>query len=433
MIEFLTAIDWHLALVYFSYSALNFLLSGFFGNSETVFLSLNRILLYARQSKGDFNARIVIYLVERSSQFLTSIVVLNNITLILSTLFMTKMFTEAFHIPVLWVPVWTTIVMTPFTLLFAEVLPKAIGHPFADTLAYKYAYIWIVIFIVMYPVAWVFRKLTVVFSFICGFQEKAEQGIAQSEFKGLLDISLRSGALNTGEREFINNVLEFREIQASEAMTPLSQVICIEKTQTVYQALEIMKENQVSIVPAYNSRIDDPIGWIRTKDLINAESNQTIEAYIREAFFVPETAYLEKVLIQMQKQNMPLSFVADEYGGIVGVLRVEDIAAEIVGEVIEAGDIEFTTQEDGSIIAYGLCDIDDLFEELKLDPSNVDSKTLSGYIMEELGRMPKIGDVFFTKPWYFEVLSLKGRIVNEVVIRKSLRKTQEIQDAGEEG
>lgn len=431
MMEFINAINWHLVLVYFAYCAMNFLLSGFFGCSETVFLSLNRILLYARQSKGDFRARLLIYLVERSSQFLTGIVILNNVTLILSTLFMTKLFIEAIHIPLLWVPLWTTIIMTPCTLIFAEVLPKSLGHPFADVLAYRFAIIWIILYIITYPIAWLFRKITNIISSLCGFHEKVQLGMAQSEFQGLLDISLKSGALNTGEREFINNILEFREIQASEAMTPLSQIVCVEKNQTVYHALELMKEYRVSILPVYNSRIDDPIGWIRTKDLINAEISLSVENFCREAFFVPETAYLEKVLIQMQKQNMPLAFVADEYGGIVGVLRVEDIAAEIVGEVIEDGDIEFSVQNDGSVLAYGLCDIDDLFEELKLDTLNVDSKTLSGFFMEQLGRMPKIGDVFFLKPWYFEVLSLKGRIVHEVLIKKSMKKNQDQANNGD--
>ncbi len=425
MMEFISTIDVHLALTYFLFSVLNFSLSGFFGCSETVFLSLNRILLYAKHNKGDFTAKILIYLVERSSQFLTSVVIFNNITMIVSTLFMTKMFIEAFHVPILWVPFWTTLIMTPCSLLFAEVLPKSIGHPFADTLAYKFTYIWIVLYFMIYPIAWIFRKITSAVSYFCGFYEKAEQGIAQSEFQGLLDISLKSGALNTGEREFINNILEFREIQASEAMTPLSQIVCIEKNQNVYIALDLMKDNQVSILPVYDSRIDNPIGWIRAKNLINSPPYSNVAPHVLETFFVPETAYLEKVLIQMQKQKMPLSFVVDEYGGIVGILRVEDIVSEIVGEVIEAGDIEFKTQDDGSILSYGLCDIDDLFEELKLDISMVESKTLSGFMMEALGRMPQVGDIVYKKPWYFEVQSLKGRIVQEVVISRSIKKTQE--------
>ncbi len=426
-------IDIHLALIYLSYAVLNFFLSGFFGGSETVFLSLNRILLYAKQGKGDFTAKLLIFLVERSSQFLTSIVILNNITIILSTLFISKIFIDVLHVPLLWVPVWTTLIMTPCTLLLAEVLPKSLGHSFADILSYRFAYIWIVLYVVMYPVSWMFRKTALAFSYIFGFQDKVELGMARSEFQGLLDISLKSGALNAGEREFINNVLDFREVQASEAMTPLSRIVCIEKSQSVYIALNLMKDYKVSILPVYNSRIDEPIGWIRAKDLINSPANSTVEPHVIDAFFVPETAYLEKVLIQMQKQNMPLAFVADEYGGIVGVLRVEDIVSEIVGEVIEGGDIEFEVQADGSVLANGLCDIDDLFEELKLDAGAVESKTLSGFIMEELGRMPKAGDIIFKKPWYFEICSLQGRIVQEVIIKKSIKKSDNTKNGDKDG
>jgi len=418
MREFLMNIDGALALRYFSYTILYFLLSGFFGGSETAFLSVNRIILYARQSKGNLSAKLLIYLVERSSKFLTGIVILNNVTLILSTLFVTKMLIEAFHIPLLWTPILTTLIMTPCTLLFAEVLPKSLGHPFSDTLSYKLIYLWYIIYFIMYPISWIFRMITLLFSYFFGFYGKIEHGIVKGEFQGLLDISLKSGALNTGERKFINNILEFRDIQASEAMTPLAQLVCIEKHQTVQQALELMRLRKVSILPVYNSRIDNPIGRVRAKDLINAQANDPISMYLQEAFFVPETAYLEKVLVQMQRQNLPLAFVADEYGGIVGVLRVEDIVAEIVGEVIEEGEIEFKVENDGTISANGLCDLDDLFEVLKLDIYNIDSKTLGGFIMEKLSRMPQENDIIYQKPWYFTVLSLQGRSIKDVKIQK---------------
>lgn len=416
MIAFFSNIDHSLALIYLSYAVLNFLLSGFFGGSETAFLSLNRIILYAKQKK--ISAKLLIFLVERSSTFLTGIVILNNVTLILSTLFVSKMFLEAFHVPSVWMPFWTTIIMTPCVLLFAEVLPKALSRPFADVISYKFVYIWIILFFIMWPISFLFRGLIFIFSFIGGFHQKNQPAFAKNEFQGLLDISLKSGALNMGEREFINNILEFRKIQASEAMTPLSQIICIEKSQTVEQALMLMKEKEISFLPVYNGRIDDPIGRIRSKDLINALPHESIEIYLQEAFFVPETAYVEKILVQMQRQNLPLAFVVDEYGGIVGVLRVEDIVSEIVDEVIEEGEIDFKIEEDGSITANGLCDIDDLFEVLRFDSNKVDSKTLGGFIMEQLGRMPQINDAVIVRSWHFQILSLQGHSIKSVKITK---------------
>ncbi|MGL4389004.1 MAG: transporter associated domain-containing protein, partial [Brevinema sp.] len=171
----------------------------------------------------------------------------------------------------------------------------------------------------------------------------------------------------------------------------------------------------------YNARIDAPIGRIRAKDLVNAHKDEIVEKYVQEAFFVPETAYVEKVLIQMQRQNLPLAFVVDEYGGIVGVLRVEDIVVAIVGEVIEDRGIDFKTEEDGSIVANGLSDIDQLFEVLNLNINNIESKTLSGFIMEKLGRMPKESDLVIVKPWVFEILSLQGHSVKKVHIKKLVK------------
>ncbi|MGL4366702.1 MAG: hemolysin family protein [Brevinemataceae bacterium] len=422
MMEWMSYPNWELAAYYFSCAFINFLLSGFLGGSETSFLSINRIILYAKNEKQDLSAKILVFLTEHSSKFLTSIVILNNVTLILSTLFVSKMLSEAFHVSLIWIPVWTTLIMTPCSLLLAEILPKALGHSFTDKLSYRFAYIWIVIFFIMFPIAWIFRLVTNLFSRIFGLHGPLEHGFAKREFQELLDISLRSGALNAGEREFINNILEFRDIRASEAMTPLSQLICIEKKQTVYKALELMQNYSISILPVYDSRIDNPIGRIRAKDLIAAESHESIESYIQEAFFVPETAYLEKILVQMQKHNLPLAFVADEYGGIVGVLRIEDIVTEIVGEVMEEGEIDFKMEIDGSVSANGLCDINDLLDVLNLEFESVEAKTVGGFIMEKLGRMPNQGDIVYQKPWYFEVMSLEGRRIHTISIKKNISK-----------
>lgn len=425
MEQFIENINWALALQYLWWSFFNMFLSGYFGGTETAFLSLNRILLYAKQGKGYFSAKILMFLVKNSSQFLTSIVILNNITLIVGTLYLNKFFIEAMNVPPTWAVLCTLLTATPFALILGEVLPKSLFHAFADALSYALAVSWLIVYIISFPVTFLVRVLIRIILFIFRVKYEETNGLfGKHEFGDFLDISLKSGAMNERERIFINNILEFREVQASEAMTPLSQLVCIEQHQHVQTALEMMKEHEVSILPVYRSRIDEPIGRIRAKDLIHANSRDVVQSYVQEAFFVPETAYLEKVLIQMQRQNMPLAFVADEYGGIVGVLRVEDIISEIVGEVIEEGEIEFREESDGTIIADGLCDIDDLFDELKIDMRDIDSKTLSGFIMEELGRMPKVGDRVFLKPWYFEVVSLQGRRVQEVIITKTIKKQE---------
>ena len=426
MEQFIAQIDWLLALQYMGLSLFNMFLSGYFGGSETAFLSLNRILLYAKQGKGFLSAKILMFLVKNSSQFLTSIVILNNITLILGTLYLNKFFIEALNIPSSFAVILTMMTATPFALVLGEVLPKAIFHAFADAFSYALAGSWFIIYVLMYPITFIVRILTRVILFIFRVKYEEASGLfGQHEFGDFLDISLKNGAMNERERVFINNTLEFREVQASEAMTPLSQLVCIEQNQTVLSTLDIMKKNKISILPVYKSRIDEPIGRVRAKDLISADPKDTVDRYIQEAFFVPETAYLEKVLVQMQRQNMPLAFVADEYGGVVGVLRVEDIISEIVGEVVDEGEIDFKILADGTVTANGLCDIDDLFEELKLDFFDIDSKTLSGFMMEELGRMPKVGDIVFKKPWYFEIVSLQGRRVNEVIIKKTMKKKTE--------
>ncbi len=423
MEQFILNINWWLALEYFAWAFLNMFLSGFLGGTETAFLSLNRILLYAKQGKGEVSAKILMFLVKNSSQFLTSIVILNNVTLIAGTLYMNKLFVEAMHVPPTWALLCTTLTSTPLALVLGEVLPKAIFHAFADFLSYSLSITWIIIYFLCYPITFVVRIVIKIIFFVLRIPYEESSGLfGQNEFGDFLDISLKSGAMNERERVFINNILEFREVQASEAMIPLAQIVCIEKDQSVQVALDLMRENKTPVLPVYKSRIDEPIGRVRAKDLIKANPYDSVEKYVQEAFFVPETTYLEKVLIQMQRQQMPLTFVADEYGGVVGVLRVEDIVSEIVGEVIEEGEMDFKSGGNGVVLADGLCDIDDLFEHLKINIDDIDSRTLSGFIMEELGRMPQVGDIIFSKPWYFEVLSLQGRRVNEVSITKTIKK-----------
>lgn len=412
-------IDTSLALHYFGLAMFNFGLSGFLGGSETAFLSINRIFLYARSEKGSLSARILVFLVERSSNFITAIVVANNATLVLGTLYITHMLMAGFGLDLFWTTFLGIVFTTPFQLVVGEVLPKALFHPFSNVLAYKFSIFWMLIYIALLPIVLLFKLFFFVVHRLFNVNQKNEGGFAQSEFQDLLDVSLKSGALNEEERGFINNILEFRDIRASEAMTPLSHLDCIEESETVAKALSVMHQKQQSVLPVYRARLDNPIGRIRAKDLLNAQPEALVSEYVEEAFFIPEAAHLEKVLVQMRRRKFPLAFVADEYGGIVGVLKIEDIASEIVGEVIEEGEIEFKVNDDGSILADGLCDVDDLFDVLKFSSSDVESKTIGGYLMEQLGRMPEAGDIIYSKPWYFQVLSLRGRSIQNIFISKN--------------
>lgn len=412
-------INWPLTLNLFYWALFNFALSGFLGGSETSFLSINRIILYSKGSKGSLSAKILVYLVERSALFMSSIVIANNATLVLGTLYITRMLMEGMNLDLFWTTILGTVITSPFQLIIGEVLPKALFHPFSNILAYQFAPIWIVIHFIVLPISLFFKGLLWFIARICNIPSKGEGGFAQSEFQDLLDVSLKSGALNAEERGFINNILEIHDIRASEAMVPLAHLDCLEESEPVSRALALIQEKKGTVFPVYRGRIDNPIGRLRAKDLLSAAPDDPVGKYVEEAFFIPETAPLEKVILQMQRRRFPLAFVADEYGGVVGVLRIENIVSEIVGEVIEEGEIEFTVEDDGSILADGLCDVDDLFEAIHLDPSGVESQTLGGFLMEQLNRMPQENDIISVKPWYFHILSLRGRSIKHVRISKS--------------
>ncbi|MGL5721307.1 MAG: hemolysin family protein [Brevinema sp.] len=412
-------IQWHLVSVFFAWAMVNFILSGFLGGSETSFLSINRIFLYARYDKGSLSAKILVFLLERSSTFISSIVIANNITLVLGTLYITRMFLEGFGLNLFWTTILGIMFTSPFQLIIGEVLPKALFLPFSNTLAYRFAVLWLIIYVVFLPFSLFFSGMLSFLGRIFNFSIHRSGGFAQGEFQDLLDVSLKSGALNHEERTFINNILEFRDIRASEAMMPLSHIDCLEEHDTVGKALNLIEEKRPLVIPIYSGRIDNPIGRLRVKQLLTADPNDRVFNFMEEAFFVPETAALDRVLLDMQRRMIPIAFVADEYGGVVGVLNVEDIVSEIVGEVIEEGGLEFTVNTDGTILADGLCDIDDLFEALKIKPDRIESKTVGGFLMEKLGRMPHEGDTFYLKPWYFKVLSLRGRSIERVHISKT--------------
>ncbi|MGL5254349.1 MAG: hemolysin family protein [Brevinema sp.] len=412
-------IQWHLVSVFFAWAMFNFILSGFLGGSETAFLSINRIFLYARYDKGSLSAKILVFLLERSSIFVSSIVIANNITLVLGTLYITRMFLEGFGLNLFWTTLLGTIIASPFQLVVGEVFPKALFLPFSNTLAYRFAIPWLVIYVVFLPISLFFSGILTFLGRIFNFSVHRSGGFAQGEFQDLLDVSLKSGALNNEERKFINNILEFRDIRASEAMMPLSHIDCLEENDTVKKALNLIEEKRPLVIPIYSGRIDNPIGRLRVKQLLTAHPEDHVSKFMEEAFFVPETAPLDRVLLDMQRQMIPIAFVADEYGGVVGVLNVEDIVSEIVGEVIEEGGLEFTVNSDGTILADGLCDIDDLFDALKLNSTSLESKTVGGFLMEKLERMPQVGDTFYMKPWYFKVLSLRGRSIERVHISKN--------------
>ncbi|MGL5721948.1 MAG: CNNM domain-containing protein, partial [Brevinema sp.] len=146
-------IQWHLVSVFFAWAMFNFILSGFLGGSETAFLSINRIFLYARYDKGSLSAKILVFLLERSSLFISSIVIANNATLVLGTLYITRMFLEGFGLNLFWTTILGIVFTSPFQLIIGEVLPKALFLPFSNTLAYRFAILWFVIYVVFLPIS----------------------------------------------------------------------------------------------------------------------------------------------------------------------------------------------------------------------------------------------------------------------------------------
>ncbi|MFZ2087495.1 MAG: hemolysin family protein [Desulfobaccales bacterium] len=391
-------------------------LEGFFAASEISLISANYRRLKNRAEEGHRGARMALWLLNRPERMVATCLVGSNIAEISNTILVTTLLIQ-------WLGAWgevaAMLLLPPLILLFAEVTPKSIGRQYPTRLSQGLAPILWVISWVIYPVTFIFASVSRLVLWATGAPKTSEIPFITRE-----DLSLvvkKSGPevdLETTERQIINRILHFSLRTVKEVMVPLVRVAAIPDNATVAQALAEFRDTRFSRLPVFHRRIDNLVGLLHDFDLLGEEtSGQSIKPFMRSVHYVPEIKKIDRLLPEMQRQGIHLAVVVDEYGGTVGIVTIEDLLEEIVGEIDDEFDQAVTPYKklgEGHYLINARMEVEALNEALHLDLPPGDYDTLAGFIISEMGDLPRAGEQVRWRNLRFVVRLAEARSVKEV-------------------
>ena len=392
------------------------ILEGFFAASEISLVSANRRRLHQRAEEGYRGAKMALKLLARP-EFLLATTLLgaymsSAANTILVTMFLLDRVGTGGEIPAM-------IALPPVLLIIGEIIPKSIGRQQATVLAEKLATpLWVASWAI-YPITLIFGGLSRVVLIMAGVKKTAQLPfITRDDLRLVVDKSGPEVDLERKERVFIHRILQFSLRNVKEVMVPLVRVTAIPDTMTVGQALEEFRTSRFSRLPVYHHRIDNLIGVLHDFDLLGEDGpERPIRAFMRPVTYVPELKKIDRLLAEMQRQGTHLAVVVDEYGGAVGIVTIEDLLEEIVGEISDEFDQEvapFKKLGEGHYLISARTEIKALNETLHLELPPGDYETLAGFLINELGDLPRAGEHLQYRNLKFTVRQAEARAVKEV-------------------
>ncbi|MCS6104961.1 HlyC/CorC family transporter [Clostridium botulinum] len=369
------------------------MLSGFFSMSETALMSLNKIRLRHMVEEGVPGAKLVEKLTEDPNKLLGAILIGNNIVNIAASGLATMLATNMFGPTGVGI---ATGVMTVLVLIFGEITPKSIAKQKAESVALKVGKPIRLTVIIFKPFVYIFTAISSFFIKILGGDPKAsEPFITEEELKTMVGVSEEEGVLENVEKEMIFNVFDFADLQVKDVMVQRVDVSALDSEATYDDVLKLIKEEQFSRIPIYNQTIDDIIGILNVKDLLmleNPRENFKMEKYIREPYYTFEFKKIVELFKEMKKERNHIAVVLDEYGGTVGIITIEDLIEEIVGDIEDEYDDANTSIEvikDNEYIVDGSVRLHDIGDLIGIDMESDEFDSVGGLIIGELGRMPE--------------------------------------------
>jgi putative hemolysin len=374
------------------------LAAAFFAASEAAIVAIGRIKARALDEKGVRNADIVVKLVTDRNKTLTSILIGNTFVLLAADSIATYLFLIA-DVP--HAAVWSTIVMTVLILLFGEIIPKTVAVAESDRWALRLAPLLRAITWLLTPLTAAFLATTTAVVRIFGGQPHVGPYVTEEDLRTLVDVSVEQNVLEKEESELIHSIIEFGDTIAREVMTPRTDMVTVAVTSGPRRALDLVIAEGYSKLPIYEETIDNVIGVVHDRELLIALANGSVasaslRSLMRPVVHVPENKRISELLREMQRGKFSLAIVLDEYGGTAGLVTMEDLLEEIVGEIRDEhdeGEEEPIRRiaEDESVVEAGT-NIEDVNAELGLDLPHEEFETIGGYTVGLFGRLPREGE-----------------------------------------
>lgn len=388
-------------------------LSAYFSATETAFTSLNRIRLKNKAEDGNVRAALALAMAEEYDKVLSTILIGNNIVNISATAIATVLFTKWF---VEYGPAVATAVLTVVILIFGEISPKSLAKESPERWAMTAAPLLRLFVVVLLPLnvlfSWWKRLLGVL------FHKEQEDGITEEELVGMVDQAENEGGLDEHESELIRAAIEFNDLEVSEILTPRVDLVAVDEDTDEDEIARVLAESGYSRLPIYRESIDNIIGVIHEKDFYAARYHglKGLADIMSSVIYTTGNTKISDLLRVLQKNKAHMAVVVDEYGGTEGIATLEDILEELVGEIWDEHDevVElFCKQEDGSYLIQCSAGLDDMYDLFAIK-GECDASTISGWVMEQMGRVPEQGDRFRAEGLDVTVTQVEQRRVLEI-------------------
>lgn len=376
-------------------------LSAFFSGSETAYFSLPRTAITKLSQSKKIRFKQASTLLKEPKKLLIAIIIGNtlvNVATAALAAILTTRISKNYQLNETLILLLNVFVVTFVILFFSEIIPKVTAIKNAKKVAVNVSLPLTFFYYIFYPVTFIFYLFTQFISSALGV-DKDKHHLSEAELRTLVDIGEEKGALQKDEKEMIHSILEMSDIVAREIMVPRTDMICVDKTASISQVLNQVKENLHSRIPVYSEKVDNMVGILYLKDLlpyIKKRSNAVFELdkLVRPPYYIPEQKKINELLREFQTEKIHMAIVVDEYGGTSGLVTLEDVIEEIVGEIQDEYDVElpeFKQLSDTTFLVDGSMSLDDINDELGLDlPTEEGVDTLAGFLLGQFGSVPRL-------------------------------------------
>ena len=390
--------------------------SAYFSASETAFSTMNRIRMKNLADNGNTRAAIALKLVDNYDKLISTILIGNNIVNILSSSLATVVFT-------LWLAdagvSVSTVVMTVVVLIFGEISPKTVAKENAESFALATARLMQFMMIILTPLNFIFSQWKRLLD--CIFKKKDDPGITAEELITMVDEAQNDGGIDEHNGELIRSAIEFDDLDANDIITPRVDLVAVEKDTPMEEVGEVFMKNTYSRLPVYEDNIDNIIGMVHEKDFFTAYNNgaKSLAHCIKPVIYVSSGMKISRLLRLIQQSKTHIAVVVDEFGGTEGIVTLEDVLEQLVGDIWDEHDIveqEIEEINNTTFMVSGSCSLEDFFETFHLpeQQDEYESITVGGWVMEELGCVPDIGAHFAFEGHEVFVTKVEKRHVKEI-------------------
>lgn len=392
-------------------------LSAFFSSAEVVFLSLSEAKIVAMIEAKKKNALIVKKLKENPRSLLITVLIGNNIVNIAAASLATVIFAKYFDSAVIGL---TTGIMTITILIFGEIVPKSFASSHASWLSRQFAPFISFLRKFFMPVIWLMEKIT---NILVG-SHKIEE-VNEEELKALAMAGVQQGTIEKNEGMMIEKLFKFNDISAEDIMTPRVEVVYVKETDSIEKTAIEIENHGITRCLVIGETVDKVLGFVHAQDVLLAfrknRESETVKSLIRPIIFVPKQMLINSVLKEFQKRKIHIAVVMDEYGGTEGIITLEDIIEELVGEIVDEHDIDDNFIKrigKNEIVVSGAVECRDINRFLNINLSEDDLETVADFILETIKRIPTEGTTIENNRFTCVVEKLENKVIKQVRITK---------------